>query len=332
MNSYLVITSINPPTKAIKKYGMLADKLGFKIVVVGDKKSPTKYESNAVYFLSVDEQLSLFNEFARLIPFNHYSRKNLGYLFAIKNGAKIIHDTDDDNMPYKDWSISGENILNSTYLLESEVKFEWLNIYSHYSHEFIWPRGIPLDFVRSSGILSKSKYSITSPIKQYLADGDPDVDAIFRLLNSRNKQVNFKKLKFPIAVSPNFFVPFNSQNTTFLTWVFPLLYLPSFVSFRMTDIWRSFIAQRILWQFDECLSFHNASVYQTRNEHTLLKDFEDEIPGYVKNRRIGEILTGLDLENLSILEMLLHCYEALVIEGIIDNREIELVKQWCNYF
>jgi hypothetical protein len=28
----------------------------------------------------------------------------------------------------------------------------------------------------------------------------------------------------------------------------PLLYLPSHCCFRMTDIWRSFIAQRCLWE------------------------------------------------------------------------------------
>ncbi len=35
-------------------------------------------------------------------PFNSYNRKNIGYLFAIKNGAKFIYDTDDDNEPLVD--------------------------------------------------------------------------------------------------------------------------------------------------------------------------------------------------------------------------------------
>ncbi|VDM75263.1 unnamed protein product [Strongylus vulgaris] len=33
-------------------------------------------------------------------PENSYTRKNIGYLYAIKNGAKWIYDTDDDNKPY----------------------------------------------------------------------------------------------------------------------------------------------------------------------------------------------------------------------------------------
>ena len=74
------------------------------------------------------------------------------------------------------------------------------------------------------------------------------------------------------------------------------MYLPSTCTFRMTDIWRSFIAQRILWENDSNLLFHSASAEQDRNEHNLLKDFKDEVPGYENNQLIIDILTNLKLK------------------------------------
>ena len=37
-------------------------------------------------------------EFVDHLPWNSFGRKNIGYLFAISQGAKIIFDFDDDNI------------------------------------------------------------------------------------------------------------------------------------------------------------------------------------------------------------------------------------------
>ena len=75
------------------------------------------------------------------------------------------------------------------------------------------------------------------------------------------------------------------------------MYLPAYCSFRMTDIWRSFIAQRIAWENDWYVLFHGPVMHQVRNAHNLLKDFEDEIAGYLNNARICHELESLDLNN-----------------------------------
>ena len=54
---------------------------------------------------------------------------------------------------------------------------------------------------------------------------------------------------------------------------YPLLYLPAYCSFRMTDIWRSFVAQRIAWENGWRLLFHGPTMEQERNVHDLMKDF-----------------------------------------------------------
>lgn len=76
--------------------------------------------------------------------------------------------------------------------------------------------------------------------------------------------------------------------------------------------------------------FHAAEVDQVRNDHNLLKDFEDEIPGYLNTQRIVSTLEDLALragEN-EIYNNLLTCYEALVRIEVIPAKELELVEAW----
>jgi hypothetical protein len=98
----------------------------------------------------------------------------------------------------------------------------------------------------------------------------------------------------------------------------------------MTDIWRSFIAQRIAWTCGWSVLFHHSTVRQERNDHSLMKDFEDEVPGYVNNAQIVATLTHLPLKTGAdhIFENLLTCYQALVDLSVIDKQEIDLVKAW----
>src|SRR5208283_4589196 len=102
-------------------------------------------------------------------------------------------------------------------------------------------------------------------------------------------------IRRPISLGSNCWCPINSQNTTWFKEAFPLLYLPSYCNFRMTDIWRGLIAQRIAWNYGWVVSYHNASVFQERNKHNLLKDFQEEIPGYLNNREIAKKLKNINL-------------------------------------
>ena len=98
----------------------------------------------------------------------------------------------------------------------------------------------------------------------------------------------------------------------------------------MTDIWRSFVAQRCLWELGQGVTFHPPEVEQQRNVHDYLKDFEDEVPGYVKNKQIIQILEPLTLKPgpAAVSENLLACYEALVAKAILQPKELDLVRAW----
>jgi hypothetical protein len=98
----------------------------------------------------------------------------------------------------------------------------------------------------------------------------------------------------------------------------------------MTDIWRSFVAQRIAWTNGWSTVFTEATMRQERNQHDLMRDFSDELPGYLDNERICETLASISLlpgpEN--IVANLRICYEHLVSIGIHDPRELSLLDAW----
>jgi hypothetical protein len=98
----------------------------------------------------------------------------------------------------------------------------------------------------------------------------------------------------------------------------------------MTDIWRSFIAQRCLWELGYKMIFHCSEVKQLRNDHVIMNDFSDEVVGYLSNQNIRNILTGLKLKEGQecVFENLYKCYEAMVSNGFIGKEELNLVNAW----
>ena len=98
----------------------------------------------------------------------------------------------------------------------------------------------------------------------------------------------------------------------------------------MCDIWKSFVAQRCLWELGLGVAFHSAEVYQDRNKHDLTADFIQEIPGYENNKRIADILASTSLVSgeACVGSNLFKCYEALVSHGIFPGKELPLVEAW----
>ena len=87
---YILITSINPMNEALEQYALLS---GWKLILVGDIKGPKEIEDERIIFLDIEKQGELgFSSYINC-PENHYSRKNIGYLYAISHGAEIIAET-----------------------------------------------------------------------------------------------------------------------------------------------------------------------------------------------------------------------------------------------
>lgn len=323
-NKYIVITSINKLTEGVKQFAEHED---WQVILVGDKKSPHIEENPhpKVTYLSIETQSKLgFNLFQNL-PFNHYSRKNLGYLFAIKNGATLIADTDDDNIPYPIW---GKDIEFEVKNFEMITGHKFLNVYRLFTNKFIWPRGFPLARIKDQRSIITKAHAPNEQVAiwQGLADRDPDVDAIFRLLFDDGTVFDERD---PVLLGEGVYCPFNSQNTFWFPIAFPFLYLPVYVTFRFTDILRGYIAQRYLHVSKLRLAFTQATVFQDRNEHNLMKDFKDEIPCYLQTEELVRILdeTNFDPDDCNALSII---YQALFKHQIVTEDELTLVKAWTD--
>lgn len=327
MKTAVVITSINSPTEAVRDFAALADHNDWSMYVIGDKKGPEPFDLDGCSFVSLEDQLKLPFAFPNACPTGHYARKNIGYLMAIAGGAARIYETDDDNIPYAEEFVLGDAFDRDIMVVDAPGP---VNVYKWFSDTGVWPRGLPLESLPSANgfeVREPANSSLRIPVFQGLADDNPDVDAVYRL--TRELPVKFNK-RAPLVLAQNSWSPFNSQNTTWLKEAFPLLYLPAFCSFRMTDIWRSFVCQRILWESDMSVLFHNSTVYQERNEHNLLRDFEEEIPGYLHNSRIINELSALSLKGgvEHMPDDILSCYERLIELDLVGKEELSLLRLW----
>jgi hypothetical protein len=318
----IVITSIFAPTEAARRF---ASQDGWQLIVAGDRKTPADWECGSAIYLSPEAQENRGWKIGAVLPWNHYCRKLTGYLEAMRLGAEIIVDTDDDNIPKEDWQfppVVGE-------FDTSGPDCGFVNVYKSFTDLPIWPRGFPLERItlpEAQSIASERREGRIG-VWQGLADGDPDVDAIYRLTN--NEPCTFRE-RTPLVLDRGTWCPFNSQNTLFVRELFPLLYLPAHVTFRFTDILRGLVAQPILWEAGYRLGFTSATVVQERNPHDYLKDFESEIPCYLLAQRVANTVQGAVRPLKTVSGNLRLAYAALASAGIVPESELPVLDAWID--
>ena len=317
-----VITTINHPTKSICKLAS-SDCLS-EVIAIGDLKTPNNFSCPGVRYISVEEQNRLPYQLAKNLPYNHYCRKMLGYLIAAKEHSTHIYDTDDDNYP--DSVITGKSLDLKRYKTLNDLGF--VNIYGYFCNSKSWPRGFPLELLnRSLPSLEEVTSQHDIVIIQGLVRGDADVDAIYRLVIG--DQISFKSGK-EIVLGKGSICPINSQNTIFSAWAYPLLYLPTTVTFRYTDILRGLIAQPIAWLYNKSVSFTSPTATQERNPHELMADFFDEVPMHSSSKQIASLVAPSISPMKTIYENLYSAYEVLLSNGIIDKGEMPRLEAWIN--
>lgn len=335
MKHALVVTSIaQSPTPALKALAEGAKEHGWPFYLIGDAKSPGARWGWTQPFVSIQEQERFGFSLVGHLPVNHYARKNLGYLLAMRDGADVIVETDDDNKPDRVfWN--PRNISQGGALIP--LAEGWADVYSVFFPGTARPRGFSLEHALDVAHFRKRQETpFTAPIQQGMADIDPDVDAIFRLTMQGDfplrQRDGLRDVSILLPGRLRSWCPINSQNTTWFKPAFPLLYLPSTCNSRCSDIWRGLIAQRIVWTVKEWggVLFHGATVTQHRNPHDLLKDFEDEIPLYLYSGKVAAKLESLKLRSgvEMIPENLCVCCEALVDMEILKADELLRLGAW----
>ena len=76
--------------------------------------------------------------------------------------------------------------------------------------------------------------------------------------------------------------------------------------------------------------FHQATVWQERNEHNLLTDFKEELSGYHNNQEIIKRLSNLKLQKglTYIPDNLTACYKVFIDMNLMDEKELALINAW----
>ena len=210
-----------------------------------------------------------------------------------------------------------------------------LNPYAHFGQPLIWPRGYPPTFIQQKNnsfkyICGKRKVSF---VQQGLVNGDPDVDAIFRLTKSMEyKKIDIKfdptspSIQYPAGIM----APYNSQNTFFHYEAFWSLYLPSTVTFRLADIWRSYWAQRLMWLLDDTITFNVPNAHRLISSHSFLKDFKDEQAMFLQTKELIEFLYEWNCVKLKFYECVIDLSSRMANKGFWLEEEVISIRNWLD--
>lgn len=321
-----VVTTIFAPTESVKQFHSLPN---WCLVVVADRNGPATYPLNPgphFVYLTVQLQQDMMSTFIDLVPWNHFGRKSIGYLYAIQHGARQIWDFDDDNLLtqpavidqfQKHFGVGGIPVFNPY------IMFDKPGVSS-------WPRGYPINKVNDQGSPTILPVSHNSTVVfQSLAQHDPDIDAIYRM--TRVLPLNFRNESLLVSCGHNVLAPYNAQASLHLYDAFWALLLPISVPGRVSDIWRSYFAQPLFWRLNIHLGFTSPQVVQYRNAHNYLADFAAEQALYLQTDKLVSFLQEYHFDPWStsegaFLQMWLELYD----REYIGKEDVILVSAWLD--
>ncbi len=187
---YIATTTINKPTKALK---LFAKNKNCRLIVALDKKSK-KFDLKNSIVLSPKYQEKKWPKLSKLVGWNCIQRRNFAILEAFERGAETIALIDDDNIPYKNWF---KNIFIDKKILCKEVKTNKIifDPVGYTNHKNLWHRGLPLELVHNRKYKAGKKSLIKPDIQANFWNGDPDIDAVCRMIFK--PECSFKKRLFP---------------------------------------------------------------------------------------------------------------------------------------
>ncbi len=108
------------------------------------------------------------------------------------------------------------------------------------------------------------------------------------------------------------------------------MYLPVTTTFRVTDILRSYVAQAITSSMAMGIRFYGPSALQVRNEHSLIKDFSQEIPLYLDSLKMMECVDAAVQGSTSITHAMMSAYQELLSRGFVEAEELDFLKIWLD--
>ena len=331
---WAVVTTIFEPSDSVRK---VAQNRSWCLVIVGDMKTPSRenyltnlgpFNKESTVFLSTDDQSRIFPRLSETIPWNHFARKNIGYMYAIKLGAEVIWDFDDDNI-----NLVPANLAETTRIYRTVCGTFSNHLFNPYPYfavneTYTWPRGFPLEHIRDKTTFPQlCTSSEVQPIGviQSLANIQPDVDAIYRF--TRDTPFNFGATPtshLPVMVPKNAYTPFNGQATLWMKNAFRYMALPASVTGRVSDIWRSYVAEYFFYKMGLQVLFVPPYVDQYRNVHDYLTDFKDELDLYQKSNALLKWFSSAELNAKNLVELYKEMYE----RDYLYDGDVDFITAW----
>lgn len=288
MNKIIVTTTVNYPTEAFLKFLHIAVKNNWTIIVAGDTKTPhSEYsELSKVIYLHPDDQIKIHPELSELIGFKSIRRRNFAFMKAWELGADVIATVDDDNIPYANWGHEADLIDQDLEvdLFRDSNSFVF-DPFSVTSLNPLWHRGYPLELVRGRTPKLAGRQVIRPLVFHSIPEGDPDIDAIARLVYRPCVKVQ----KFT-PFSTTQLTVFNSQNTFIARELLPYYFMHIGEVQRFDDIFGAYIMQKCCPHARTgraYIAYGPPTVYQDRNVQDLITNLEHEIFGY---RHVEELI------------------------------------------
>jgi hypothetical protein len=164
-------------------------------------------------------------------------------------------------------------------------------------------------------------------------NGDPDVDAIYRLTrkhNARRLNVTFDEYAPPLVLKPFQYAPINSQNTLYHYDAFWTMAFPLQVTFRECDILRGYIAMRMLQEIDGRVAFIPPNTVQLRNAHSYHADYKDEKRLYEDVQGFVRALHEWRCVKATIFECYIDCVNNLIQRKFLKKIELNFVRLWID--
>ncbi len=307
-----------------------------------------------VFYFSIEKQREWehvegpFGLFVRSTPWKHFCRKNIGYLFTILHGAKYIFDFDDDNFVKVDLDGSPVQLIPEDMGSDDILRLKGVNVIMQGSNAFnhhpimgasvnnSWARGFPIELIQDvhtqGNIAYETDLAFANAKKeigviQFLADGNPDIDAMHRI--SKPLPMNFPLDNAKSVLVPTHsYAPYNAQATIHTKNALWATLLPGSVPGRVSDIWRSYFAQCIFHDAGIQLVFSPPKILQERNEHNYLGDFNAEQDLYTKSGKLIEFLSEWDSDDDTVPMRMEKLWIDLYEHGYIEIDDVHAVQSW----
>ncbi len=106
------------------------------------------------------------------------------------------------------------------------------------------------------------------------------------------------------------------------------LYLPITTSFRVSDIWRGFWVQRLLWDIGGRLIFGLPTVKQVRNSHSYIKDMDDEGQLYHQSGPFVRFLSSWSSSHRSLAKRIAQLARDIAQAGFWQSKEVDIMDAW----